>query len=166
MAQVQGPTRFLIAIVPIKERVFFLKASERPENLDGLDEPLKKIAQAAKSNEDGEIDWALPEGWLKKPGSGPMVSFVLQAPVEAGSVNFTATELPGPATQNDWDSYLEANINRWRGQLSLPSNTIAEQKPKLIQIDRPDSPAAWIVDLRTQDAVREKSSEDDETDSK
>ncbi len=153
MAQVQGPTRFLIAVVPVGDQVYFLKASDRPEKLDGLEPALKEIATAMKAGESGEIDWGLPEGWLKKPGTGPVVSAVLQSPVESGSVNFTVTQLSGPPNPDAWDNYLEVNINRWRGQLSLPPNTIAEQKPDLVKIDREGLESAWLVDLRTDDAT-------------
>ncbi len=138
---------------PVGDQVYFLKASDRPEKLDGLEPALKEIATAMKAGESGEIDWGLPEGWLKKPGTGPVVSAVLQSPVESGSVNFTVTQLSGPPNPDAWDNYLEVNINRWRGQLSLPPNTIAEQKPDLVKIDREGLESAWLVDLRTDDAT-------------
>lgn len=150
MAQTQGPTRFVIGVVPAGEKVFFLKASDRPDRLDGFDAPLRQIAAKLKTSAT-DIDWGLPDGWTKESSSG-IVSTILTAPESMGSVRVTVTELPGPNDGN-WDSYLEANINRWRGQLRLPSNTFAEQKPTLVEVARGEGqPSAWIVDLQSEDS--------------
>lgn len=149
-AKLEGPTRFLIAMVPIDGQVYFIKAQARPEKLDGMLEGLRQIASNMKPADTGEIDWALPEGWTKSPGTGIAMA-VLQAPSDDEPVSFAVTKLAGPSSEVTWDSYLEDNITRWRAQLSLPENDFAEQKKSLIRIDRKGTVVpAWIVDLRTE----------------
>ena len=46
------PMRFLIAIIPEGETAFFIKASDQPERLEFLSEPLRQIAAGFKIDED------------------------------------------------------------------------------------------------------------------
>jgi hypothetical protein len=63
-------------------------------------------------------------------------------------VRFTVTELPMPPAKEELDSFLESNINRWRGQLGLSANTIAEQRPDLLEVAREgESRPAYVVDM-------------------
>jgi hypothetical protein len=56
------------------------------------------------------------------------------------------TELP--ITQ-EWESYLEMNVNRWRTQLGLPTRSLEDQKADLVEVDRGDgSRPAYLLDLR------------------
>ncbi len=150
-SQVDGPTRFLIAIIPIDDQVYFVKAQDRPKKLDGLAEGMRQIASKAKAVEGGKIDWALPESWTEKPGTGIAIAN-FEVASDATPIALTVTPLAGPSGDSTWESYLESNVNRWRRQLSLPEVSYAEQKESLTEIQREGSKdVAWIFDLQTED---------------
>jgi len=142
-----GPMRFLIAIIPEGKSAFFIKASDQPERLESLFEPLRQIAAGFKLGEDRKPDWELPNDWQVLPGSG-ITAAVIEAPAEGAPVRFLVTELSMPTAKEDLDGFLENNINRWRGQLGLSENTIAEQRPDLVEVAREDdSLPAYMLDM-------------------
>ena len=59
------------------------------------------------------LRWSLPKGWRELPGSGMRAATLL--PPGGGKLEGTVIALPG-----DVGGEL-ANVNRWRGQLGLPS---------------------------------------------
>ena len=61
----------------------------------------------------GALKWSLPKGWSELPGGG-MRFATFKAPY-AGKLEATVVVLPGPAGGE------LANVNRWRGQISLPA---------------------------------------------
>jgi hypothetical protein len=162
-AKVEGPTRFLIAIIPIKDQVYFVKAQERPPKLDELSDGMRQIASKAKLGEDGKIDWALPNSWTEKPGTG-IASANFEVATDADPITLTVTPLAGPSGDATWESYLETNVNRWRRQLSLPEVSYAEQKDSLTEIRREGSKdLAWIFDLQTEDQESAESAAPEKT---
>lgn len=74
--------------------------------------PPATAAPAAPARARG-VRWATPPGWTQRPGDG-MRAATLAPPPAAGKAEATVVALPG-----DVGGEL-ANVNRWRGQLSLP----------------------------------------------
>ncbi len=143
-SQSSEPKRFLIAIVREGESAFFIKASDKPERLELLADSLRQIAAGFKLGEDQKPVWQVPEDWQVLPGN-EIATAILEAPAEGAPVRFVVTQLP---IQQEWESYLEININRWRTQLGLPENRFAEQKPELIEVARENSDwPALLLDL-------------------
>lgn len=70
--------------------------------------PEAAAPQAAQAG----LKWSLPKGWTQAPGEG-MRFATLKAPY-AGRLEATVVVLPGQAGGE------LANVNRWRGQISLP----------------------------------------------
>ncbi len=60
----------------------------------------------------GGLRWTLPKGWAEAD-AGPMRYATLKVPV-TGRIDASVVVLPGPAGGE------LANVNRWRGQISLP----------------------------------------------
>ena len=80
---------------------------------------LKKSDQVNDSNED--FDWVTPESWIKFEGSSMrLASF--EIPYSTGSGDLSIMELGGDG------GGLEANVNRWRGQIGLDPLTKLEIK--------------------------------------
>ena len=140
------PRRILSAIVPSGSRVYYVKATEDPSVLDPFVEPLKKVTKDLRFDASGQPQWNVPEGWRVLPGTGIALA-ILEATQGETKVNFAVTELS--FGEGDWDGYLEDNVNRWCGQLSLPSKTLAELKQSMTEVPRGgDEPrTSWIVDL-------------------
>ncbi len=141
---VTQPKRFLIAIVPEENTAYFIKASDDPDRLDSLTDPLRQIAAGFKLDENQKPIWSVPDGWKVQPGN-EIATAILEAPAEGTPVRFVVTAL---TFSQDWESYLEININRWRRQLGLPENSFAKQKPDLVEVARENATLpAYLLDL-------------------
>ncbi len=139
------PRRILSAIIPSGTRVYYVKATEEPSKLDPFVESLKQVTADLEFDGSGQPQWKVPEGWRVLPGTGIALA-VLEATQGESKVNFAVTELG--FQEGDWDRYLEDNVNRWCGQLSLPSKPLAELKQSMTEVSRPGEPrTSWIVDL-------------------
>ena len=64
------------------------------------------------------ISWEVPAGWSESE-AGPVQFAALAVDDSANPIKVTVTRLP-IAPDEDVDSYLLNNLNRWRRQLSLP----------------------------------------------
>jgi hypothetical protein len=73
-------------------------------------------AMAEASARPSGLHWTTPKGWTELAGNG-MRAATLQPPPGAGKAEVTVIALPG-----DVGGEL-ANVNRWRGQISLPPVT-------------------------------------------
>lgn len=131
-----GPRRILGAVIPTESGCYFLKTTDAPERLEPLLSDFRDIvSEFAIDTSTGKPNMALPEGWVMNPRNDiAMAEFV--SPASSGSVKFTVTMLAMPAPP-DWEGYLLSNINRWRGQLSLPETTANALNDELMSVARP-----------------------------
>jgi hypothetical protein len=68
----------------------------------------------APSSGEGSLTWTVPDGWeARPPSSMRLASFSI--PTEAGPADCSVVVLSGSG------GGLAANVNRWRGQVGLPS---------------------------------------------
>lgn len=101
--------RMLAAIVATEARVWFFKMVGASDSLGQQIDSFRQFIQSlAFVNAEADPQWELPSGWTAEPGSGMRF-----ATLKAGADQVSVIGLPAP--QN-----VEANINRWRGQLQLP----------------------------------------------
>lgn len=127
------PKRMLGAVIPAGERSIFLKMTGSPDELESYLEPLKQLAATTKLVGD-EVEVKLPEGWSKGPGTA-IAAFTLVPPSMAGvDAAMTVTVLPGATELNEWKSYVQQNLDRWRGQLGLPSVALDEDLQDSVQV--------------------------------
>ncbi len=110
--------RSLAAIVPHDGQAWFFKTLGPPEQVaqiaSDFDRLLKSVTFA-----DGRPQWQLPNGWTQTPGNQ-----FRYATLKAGPIEVAVSSLP--MRSNDFQQYLLANVNRWRGQVALPDVTSAE----------------------------------------
>jgi hypothetical protein len=139
------PARILAAIVPHQDSVYYIKATEEPGRYVTTFDELKSVVEKLTFSETGEPKWVLPDGWEQLPGSGISIA-TLQANNATPPIRFAVTVLGGP--QSGWDTYLEDNINRWRGQLMLEEVPLAEQRSSMTEIPREgEKNPAYLVDI-------------------
>ena len=76
----------------------------------------EQIAPAAKieSDNDSEAKWTAPQGWKQQPATPPRLATFLVEGEGGQRADVSVTAFPG-GTGSDLD-----NVNRWRGQLTLP----------------------------------------------
>jgi hypothetical protein len=110
--------RLVAAVIPHGADVWFLRATAAPALIDRHLDEMRSIAVSLKFQQDGSPQWTLPAGWQELPGD--TIRFrTLRGPADSTgeSIELAVTTLPFPG--GDWDSYLLANVNRWRGQVGL-----------------------------------------------
>jgi hypothetical protein len=89
-----------------------------------------------------EPTWTLPEGWKQLPGSG--FRFATIEIGDSKTLDYSVTTLPkGDAGETE---YLLSNINRWRGQVSLPPITAEQLAAESTKVPLADH-TATLVDL-------------------
>jgi hypothetical protein len=141
------PRRIVGAVIPQGEQVLFLKGTDTPQRLEGTLPAVEALCRGLVWDGVGTPQWKLPEGWVERPGSG-MAMAILEGPPADGSgtpVRWTVTLL---GRSGQWESYLQENLNRWRGQLNLSPLDLETWRAGWTEVPREgsDQPAV-IVDL-------------------
>ncbi|MEQ8846210.1 hypothetical protein [Botrimarina sp.] len=110
------PTHRMIAsIVPGSDQAWFFKAVGPVEQVDAAAQELKGWLRSVRL-EDGRPTWDLPDGW-RAGDERAMRLATLYAPAGDSELEISVIGLP---VVGDWSSQVLDNVNRWRGQLSLP----------------------------------------------
>lgn len=152
------PRRMLGAILPAGNDAWFLKAVGSAENTQAILPAFEQLIASWKIGESGEPKWELPENWKQQPASGMRFATLL-ATSNGEEIPISVIKLP--IFEGTWEEYCESNINRWRGELSLPNEkweeTLKYAKP--IEGKEPGSPVTprlgyWINIEGKQDVSR------------
>ncbi len=118
-AQPNQPRRMLAAMIRHGDDTWFFKAVGPVDALAKQADAFVQFVQSVRfSEETGEPTWRLPKGWQRVEQSGPSMRFAtVKVPTEQGPVDLSVIPLRTPP--GDYDQYVLANVNRWRGQLGL-----------------------------------------------
>ncbi|MDG2382947.1 MAG: hypothetical protein P8N76_14860 [Pirellulaceae bacterium] len=117
-ARATAPQRTLAAIVPYDGKAWFFKSLGPPGQIAKIANDFESVLKSV-TFVDGKPQWQLPAGWTQSAGN--QFRF---ATLKAGSIEVAVSSLPMPP-EGDFQQYLLANVNRWRGQVSLPDVTAA-----------------------------------------
>ena len=142
-----GPTevkdRMLAAIVLHESQAWFFKLSGPLEGVGKQTETFGTFMESVHfDGADSPPHWKLPEGWVQQPGNENRFA-TLKIP---GDVPLELTVTTLPKGEGDDMEYLLANVNRWRGQLSLPSLVLRDMARELKQI-KIEGATAYVVDF-------------------
>jgi len=118
MGPVSAGERLLIAMIDRPENTYFLRIQAAPAAIDAVRADFEKILQSLTFT-GGRVAWKLPEGWTESEGGAMFRLATLRAPsgVEVFVTSLTAGQ------------EVLANVNRWQGQLNLPSLGPADALP-------------------------------------
>jgi hypothetical protein len=127
---------FLTAMVRQDDTVYFFKMSGKaPTIRRQRDAFLKFIGGVSEGDSETKpLKWELPEGWAEK-GPSEMRLATISVPDEGGNIEIAVSSLP---MSGEWDDFVEANVNRWLGQLSQGHLT----KQKILNLTKPMETAA------------------------
>lgn len=75
--------------------------------------------------------WSVPSGWRREPGERPMRAATFTAGEGDDAIEIAVSHFPGDA------GGLLANVNRWRGQVGLPSVGEEDLRGGLTPFDTP-----------------------------
>jgi hypothetical protein len=139
--------RLLAAVVRNGDTTWFIKlvgASEAvAEHKDEFERFVRSVRFPDKDEE--MIAWDAPESWTSEPNSEMRYATFR---VGKSGLELTVVKLPGEAGS------LPANVNRWRGQLGLPSIGEDELAPLTRREVTPKAGPVTFVDLTTAEAPR------------
>jgi hypothetical protein len=127
---------FLTAMVRQDDSVYFFKMSGKAPAIGRQrDAFLKFIGGVSKGDSEAQpLKWDLPPGWTEK-GPSEMRLATITVPDEGGNLEIAVSSLP---MSGEWDDFVEANVNRWLGQLSQGHLT----KQKILNLTKPVETAA------------------------
>lgn len=136
------PERMLGAIVPRKEKLWFFKMTGAPDAVAAQVEAFQTFLTSIKFGEGEEPAWELPASWKQQPGSGMRFATLLVGSDPALELSVIA--LPGGG--DDLAEQILANVNRWRGQLSLEPVDQDQLQADAKEIATADGTKATFVD--------------------
>lgn len=146
--------RILGAVVPGPQATCFFKVWGASDRLGPHKAEFMRLIQSVRW-EDGNLRWALPDGWTEEPGSPSRVA-TLRFGQNAPKFELSVTRLDGGG--------LVGNLNRWREQLGLPALAESELAAQLEFVEVGSS-RATIVDFsgprRPGESSRNPHAEDD-----
>lgn len=116
------PGRLWGAIVPLKTELWFFKVTGPIEDVKQQDADLRKFLESVRFDK-GEPSWTLPEKWKQEPGAG-FIHAIIRIPTDTEPLEFSVSRLV--RGESPLEEQLLANVNRWRGQISLPPVTPEE----------------------------------------
>ncbi|MBI1349253.1 hypothetical protein GC163_23535 [bacterium] len=144
------PERMLAAIVPQAEKLWFFKLTGAPDPVGTHVEEFRSFLASIQFGEKDEPAWQLPEGWQQQPGSG--MRFATMQVGTDPALELSVIALPGGGP--DLADQILSNVNRWRGQLSLPPVDEDQLKADAQEVTTADGTKATFVDYagKTQDS--------------
>ncbi len=110
------PQRMLGAIIPHDGQFWFLKLTGPVDVVAQYEAEFRGVLQSMTFDSAGKPQWTLPNGWAQRPASG--LRFATLIIDTKPTLETSVTVLP--AGDGDQQEGVLANLNRWRGQLSLP----------------------------------------------
>jgi hypothetical protein len=119
--------RILGAAIPYESVAYFLKSTDTIERLSKVTDDFRVVVERFSIDANAKsIKFELPAGWKFNWREGDIAMAEISVSTGDGApILFTVTELPKPSNDKEWDAYLLSNVNRWRGQLSLPATDFA-----------------------------------------
>ena len=110
------PARLWGAIIPHAADLWFFKLTGPIEDVGALESKLREFLTSVKFD-GGQPTWTKPDDWLLKPGNEFRFA-TLVIPSGAKPLELTVSKLA--RGEGPLEDQLLANVNRWRGQVSLP----------------------------------------------
>jgi hypothetical protein len=136
------PERMLGAIVPHGDQTWFFKLTGPVEPVSGHVEEFHSFVESLTFNDKGEPDWTLPADWNQQAGSGMRFSTITvsdKPPLEISVIALPTGAEPLP-------EQVLANVNRWRGQLSLPPLEASQMNGESMTVTTRSQDTATVVD--------------------
>ncbi len=137
----------LAALVPRPEGpLWSFKVNGPPAEMEKLAAAFREFIGSLTFPKPDEPKWRLPEGWTETPGSGMRFATIHVPLGEAGAPSAELSVIPLPTPEESEETYLLANINRWRGQLQLPLTSAEKLREDIERIPLAEGEAV-LVDL-------------------
>ncbi len=140
------PQRMLGAIISHEGQFWFLKLTGPVDVVANHEAEYRQVVQSMTFDETGKPKWTLPNGWSQQPASG--LRFATLVIDTKPTLETTVTVLP--VGEGDQQEGVLANLNRWRGQLSLPPMKQDQLSTDTETLTLPNGLSAVFVNLEGQ----------------
>ena len=131
----------LAALVPVGQEGWTFKVTGPVEALDKFAETFEKFVQGVTFSGE-KPQWKLPDGWTEKAGGGQFRYATIRATTDDKDAPPLAIAVSQVALTPD---YLLANVNRWRGQMSLDNITAGDLPRETKTLNLSEKLAATFV---------------------
>lgn len=135
--------RMLTAIVPTGDMAYFFKVIGSIAALDASAKEIDAFFATIRVGADGKATWKVPEGWQEGPAKPMRVATLLVRSAAGQPLEVAITQFPWAGT----DEGLLMNVNRWRGQIQLPSTDAAHLGESTRKVKAGEAELT-VVDLR------------------
>lgn len=136
------PERMLGAIVSGDDKFWFFKLTGPIDAVGARTDEFRAFLMSLRFAGKDEPQWTLPEGWRQQPGSGMRFATLLVG--DAPPLELTVIALPNAG--GDLTEQILANINRWRGQLTLPPISAEQLSKEAEKVTTPNGLEITVVD--------------------
>lgn len=139
-----GPKQSLAVAIPQGDSCWFFKMLGDPDKVAAAEKAFRELVLSFSVDSTGTPKWKLPEGWTEQPSQD---GFTLSTfgNAELG-LSATVSQLAVPP-EKSWPEWVELNVNRWRGQVSLPPQPWKEMESTLTVLEplsQGDRPAYYV----------------------
>lgn len=135
-----GSERMLAAMVPSGDQVWFFKVTGPESAVGSIESDFRGFVQnVGFAGGQPSLD-ELPDGW-KRGGEKAMRFASIDVDTPGKQLDISVSNL---AQQADYDAFVTMNVNRWRGQLSLPDSTNKWADAEPIEVAAADGPSVWV----------------------
>jgi hypothetical protein len=140
------PQQTLGAIVMVDDTGWFFKLIGDPTLVQTQREDFIEFVKSLRFSGDGELTpWILPEGWKEVPGLRERYA-TIEIASEQEPLTLTVTRLT-KSPDFETDAYLLANVNRWRGEVGLPSIDAGDLSSETKKLEADDGREVMLVDI-------------------
>lgn len=135
------PERMIGLVVPRNSLLWFFKLQGNVEAVGTRENDLREFFQSLRFTPDDLVQWSLPDGWRQLPGNELRHATIVLSgePALEMSVTKFASRQDLPVTDQ-----VVMNINRWRGQLSLPPIEDTDLDSQTERLTIGDGVAYWL----------------------
>ncbi len=134
------PERMIGLVVPRATTLWFFKLQGSVDAVTARENDVREFLKSLQFPTNDQVEWTLPTGW-KKLGASEMRYATLILDGEP-PLEMTVTKFPGRDDLPQAEQVV-MNINRWRGQLSLPPIRNEDLEDQSEQIPIADGQGYW-----------------------
>lgn len=135
-----GKERMLAAMVPVGDEAWFFKVTGPLDAMGGIESAYRQFVESVEFDGEGPDVAELPEGWRLGPKK-PMRFASIDVETPSKQLDISISKL---GRQEDWDSFVVMNVNRWRGQLGLPPSTEKWAGGTELNVAAADGESVWV----------------------